>query len=90
MPYSDTCQGQETDGPALSPFPSLWQEGSVQTVQIYAWFCPCWTTVPVSGTHIKLPRSNNWMQYSDSKAPLSMCADQDRFEVTVIPRYLIE
>ena len=29
------CQGQETVGPALSPFPFCWQEGSVQAVQIY-------------------------------------------------------
>ena len=31
----NTCQGEETVGPALLPFPSCWQEGSVQTVQIY-------------------------------------------------------
>ena len=28
-------QGEETVGPALLPFPDCWQEGSVQTIQIY-------------------------------------------------------
>ena len=49
---SNTCQGQETVGPAVSPLPPCWQEDSVQTVQIY---CPapvrllCLCVGPTSG-----------------------------------------